>query len=157
MSRPKEEFGITEEFESSCGSGGASEDGEELESLSTESLKENQSAEKSEMEKGSPMEGGRRTDKTKIDRNCNHTNQNSICENIEFNFDHTLFQETRRGQMNTTKAEKRREHRRRNGNGCNATRERLIEVQRKNPDIQAWKAREDSEAVDIRNGVLCRL
>ena len=36
-----------------------------LESLSTEVLEENQSAEKSEMEMGSPMEGGQRTDETK--------------------------------------------------------------------------------------------
>ena len=44
-SGPKEEGGMTKEFESSCGSEGASEEGEELESLSTEVLKENQSAE----------------------------------------------------------------------------------------------------------------
>ena len=40
----KEEGGMTKEFESGCGSEGASK-GEELESLSTEMLKENQSAE----------------------------------------------------------------------------------------------------------------
>ena len=124
--RPKEEGGITEEFESSCCSGGASEEGEELESLSTEVLEENQSAEKSEMEKGI---NGRRS------KNCNHTNQNSICENIEFNFDDILFQEPRRGRINTTRAEKRRERRRRTG--CNATREQLIEALQKDPDIQA--------------------
>ena len=114
---------------------------------------ENQSTEKSEMEMGSPMEGGQRTDETKIDGNCDQTDQNSICENIEFNFDDTLFQEPGRGRITKTRAKKRQERRRQNG--CNATRDQLIEGQQKDPDIQAWKAREDSEAVDIRNGVLC--
>ena len=95
--RPKEEGDITEEFESSCNSEGASKEGEELESLSTEVLEEIQSAKKSEVEKGSPMEGGRRTDETKIDGNCDQMDQNYICENIEYNFDDALFQEPRWG------------------------------------------------------------
>ena len=95
--RPREEGDITEEFESSCDSEGASEEREELESLSTEVLEEIQSAEKYEVEKGSPMEGGRKTDETKIDGNCDQMDQNNICENSEFNFDDALFQEPGRG------------------------------------------------------------
>ena len=37
------------------------------------------------------------------------------------------------------------------------TREQLIKEQQKDLDIQTWKAKEDTEAVDIKNGVLCRL
>ena len=91
--RPKEEGDITEEFESSCNSEEASEEGEELESLSTEMLEKIQSAKKYEVEKGSPMAGGRRTDETKIGENCDQMHQNYICENNEFNFDDALFQE----------------------------------------------------------------
>ena len=82
-SRLKEEGEITKEFESSCGSDKASEEGEsscgsdraseegeELKSLSTEVEEENQSTEESEMEMGNPKEGGRRTDESKIDGNC---------------------------------------------------------------------------------------
>ena len=81
LSSRVKEGGITKEFESSCGSDRASKEGEELESLSTEVLEENQS-----------------TEKTKIDGDCDQTDQNSICENIEFNFHDTLFLGTRMGK-----------------------------------------------------------
>ena len=105
-SRQKEEGGITEEFESSCGNEETFEEEEELEPLSTEELEENQSAKKSEMEKGSQMEGGQRTDETKIEGNYDQMDQNSICENIEFNFDDTLFQETTNNQNQSREKER---------------------------------------------------
>ena len=95
MSRPKEEGGIAKEFESGCGSEGVSEEGEDLESLPIKVLEENQSDKKSEMEMGSPMEGGQRTDETEIDGDCDQMDQNSICENNEFSFDDILFQKPR--------------------------------------------------------------
>ena len=91
LSRPKVEGDITEKFKSSCDSEGASEEREELELLSTEVLEEIQSTKEYEVDKGSPMEEGRRTDETKIDGNCDQMDQNYICENIEFNFDDALF------------------------------------------------------------------
>ena len=39
------------------------------------------------------MEGGRKTDETKIYENCDQMDQNYICENNEFNLDDALLQE----------------------------------------------------------------
>ena len=50
LSSRLKEGGITKEFESSCGSDRASEEGEELESLSPEVLEENQSTEKTKID-----------------------------------------------------------------------------------------------------------
>ena len=127
----------------------------ELESLSSEMIEERQRAEESEIEMKSPMEKARKADETETNKDCDLMDQDFIRENSEFPFDDTLFQEPGREQTNQNRAEKRKEHRRRTG--FSATREQLIEEQQKDLDIQTWKAREDTEAVDIKNGVLCRL
>ena len=89
-------------------------------------MEESPRADESEIKMESPMEEGREADVTETDKDCDLTDQDFICENSEFPW-----------------------------TGFSATRLQLIEEQQRDPDIHTWKAREDMESVDIKNGVLC--
>ena len=72
-------------------------------------MKESPRADESEIKMESPMEEGREADVTETDKDCDLTDQDFICENSEFPFDDTLFQEHRWKQTNQTRAKKRKE------------------------------------------------